>query len=194
MPLFGALVYRKIPQLSELLGIACAFAGMVLMTIQSDITAIGYGDLLVIAGAAALAFHILVLGRFAPGSSVAIVSLVQIATAAVLSASSFWWAEPVHIAWSRPVWVALGVTSLLATALAFSIQTWAEQHTTATRAVLIFALEPVFAWATSYLVAGETLSRRAVAGAMLILASILFVELKPQSIFQSKDRPATDRI
>ena len=46
---------------------------------------------------------------------------------------------------------------------------------------LIFALEPVFAWATSYIVAGETLSNRAVAGAILILAGIVLVELKPLS-------------
>jgi drug/metabolite transporter (DMT)-like permease len=37
----------------------------------------------------------------------------------------------------------------------------------------------VFAWATSYLLAGEVLSRRGMLGAGLILAGILLVELKP---------------
>jgi hypothetical protein len=40
-------------------------------------------------------------------------------------------------------------------------------------------LEPVFAWITSYLLTGESLSARAAAGAGLILAGILLVELKP---------------
>jgi drug/metabolite transporter (DMT)-like permease len=40
-------------------------------------------------------------------------------------------------------------------------------------------MEPVFAWATSYVVAGELLSRRGTVGAALILAGILMVELKP---------------
>jgi drug/metabolite transporter (DMT)-like permease len=44
---------------------------------------------------------------------------------------------------------------------------------------LIFALEPVFAWITSYLVYGELLAARAAGGAGLILAGILLVELKP---------------
>jgi len=48
-----------------------------------------------------------------------------------------------------------------------------------TRTALIFMLEPVFAWITSCLLAGETLSARAAAGAGLILAGILAVELKP---------------
>jgi drug/metabolite transporter (DMT)-like permease len=77
--------------------------------------------------------------------------------------------------------IALAVTGLLATALAFTVQAWAQKHTTATRTALIFALEPVFAWATSYIVAGETLSNRAVTGAILILAGIVLVELKPLS-------------
>jgi drug/metabolite transporter (DMT)-like permease len=77
------------------------------------------------------------------------------------------------------MWTAVGVTSLVATALAFSVQTWAQRFTTPMRTALIFALEPVFAWATSFAVAGEVLTRKAVAGAVLILAGILLVELKP---------------
>jgi drug/metabolite transporter (DMT)-like permease len=74
--------------------------------------------------------------------------------------------------------VALGVTGLLATALAFTVQTWAQQHTTPTRTAVIFALEPVVAWLTSYWLTGEILSQRAAFGAALILAGILLVELK----------------
>jgi drug/metabolite transporter (DMT)-like permease len=40
-------------------------------------------------------------------------------------------------------------------------------------------MEPVFAYATSYVVAGEVLSKRAAFGGFLILAGILMVELKP---------------
>jgi drug/metabolite transporter (DMT)-like permease len=43
---------------------------------------------------------------------------------------------------------------------------------------LIFSLEPVFAWITSYVVQGEKLGVRAGLGAVLILAGILLSELK----------------
>ena len=62
---------------------------------------------------------------------------------------------------------------------AFTVQTWAQRWTSPTRTALIFAMEPVFAWITSYLVAGEVLSRRATLGAALIIGGILMVELKP---------------
>jgi drug/metabolite transporter (DMT)-like permease len=63
--------------------------------------------------------------------------------------------------------------------LALTIQAWAQQHTTSTRTALIYMLEPVVAWITSFILAGEGLSARASAGAVLILGGILLVELKP---------------
>ena len=91
-----------------------------------------------------------------------------------------------RIQWSFPLIAALAVTSLLATALGFTIQTWAQRWTNPTRTALIFAMEPVFAWITSFLLLGEVLSRRAGVGAALILGGILMVELKP---FRSASLP-----
>ena len=106
-------------------------------------------------------------------------ALLQVGVCAILALSSFWWFEKTFVEWSAPVFAALAVTSILATAVAFWIQTWAQKHTTPTRAALVFSLEPVFAWVTSFLVADEILTARAMAGAACILGGILLVELKP---------------
>jgi drug/metabolite transporter (DMT)-like permease len=179
VPVIGALVQRKVPHPSEALGVATATAGLVLLTLPAESLRIEKGDLLTLACAVAFAAHILMVGHYAPRLGFEALTLVQIATAAVLSLASFWWVETPFIRWSAGVVTAVIVTGLLATALAFAIQAWAQQYTTPTRTALIFALEPVFAWATSFIVAGELLSRRATAGAALILAGILLVELKP---------------
>jgi drug/metabolite transporter (DMT)-like permease len=179
VPLIGGLVEQKLPQISELMGIAIACVGLVLLTGQTRLFDIGRGDLLVAGCAVAYACHIVILGRFAQSSNLGVLTVAQVAMGGLAGAASFWWAEPVRLAWSANVWIALAVTSLLATALAFLIQTWAQRWSSPTRTVLIFSLEPVFAWITSYLIAGEVLARRGVAGAALILAGILVVELKP---------------
>lgn len=179
VPIFGGLLHQKLPRISELVGIAIASVGMVLLTIQKDLLSIGRGDLLVVGCAAAYSCHILILGRFAPRSNLGLLTLAQIATGGLIGLATYWWVEPVRVIWSGSVWVALAVTSLLATALAFTVQTWAQRWSSPTRTVLIFSLEPVFAWLTSYVLAGEVLSRRAMAGAGLILVGILVVELKP---------------
>ncbi len=179
VPIFSAAVYRRAPQVAELGGVALATTGMCLLTIPSLRLEIGFGDLLVLGSAVAYAFHILVLGRFSAEMSYETLSVSQIATGALLGTISFWWLEKPHISFNASVIVALAVTSLLATAFAFAVQSWAQQFTTPTRTALIFALEPVFAWLTAYILTGEVLTPRGAAGAVLILAGVLLVELKP---------------
>lgn len=179
VPLISGVIYRKPSPLSELLGVATAFVGLALMTVRKDLLDIGFGDMLVAACALAYAFHIVVLGKFAASGNSGLLTVTQTGTGMLLGSGTFWWAEPVHIAWSGTVWIALAVTSILATALAFFVQTWAQRWISPTRTALISSMEPVFAWATSYVLAGEVLSRRGMLGAGLILAGILVVELKP---------------
>src|SRR5271165_588601 len=70
VPLLGALVYRKIPQTAELMGVVCAFLGMALLTVEGNWLSIGFGDLLVAACAVAYALQMLSLGHFAKGASI----------------------------------------------------------------------------------------------------------------------------
>jgi drug/metabolite transporter (DMT)-like permease len=177
VPILSAALYRAFPHPSEILGVGIATIGMALLTLRS--LHIELGDLLTLAGALSFAVHIVVIGHYSPLASFESLTLVQILTAAALALSSFWWAEAPRIIWSGQLLIALVLTGLLATALAFGIQVWAQRRTTATRTALIFALEPVFAWITSFLLTGERLSARGTAGALLILAGILLVELKP---------------
>ncbi|MBC7924753.1 MAG: DMT family transporter, partial [Bryobacteraceae bacterium] len=102
----------------------------------------------------------------------------QITACAAIGMTTFFWVEPVVLRWTPALVVALTVTAIFATALAFWIQTWAQARTTPTRAALIFSLEPVFAWLTSWLMQGEVLTSRSIAGAGCILAGILLVEIR----------------
>lgn len=179
VPLLGALVYRKSPHAMEAGGVVLATCGMALMTLPGNSLAMNRGDLLTVCCAACYAAHILVLGHFSVDTSVELLSTAQIAVSAILAWSLFHWVETPAIRWTPGVCAAIAITGLLATALAFTFQAWAQRHTTSTRTALIFTLEPVFAWITSYLLTGETLSPRATGGAGLILAGVLLVEMQP---------------
>jgi len=179
VPLLAALVYQNRPQVSEVVGILVATAGLGLMTLESALGSISRGDLLTFFCAIGFAAHIVVLGHFSERMSFELLSVTQVGTAAVLALSLFWWVETPHVQWRPAVTYAILITGLLATALAFTIQAWAQQYTTSTRTALIYTLEPVFAWLTSYCLVGEGLSGRAAAGAALILSGVLLVEMKP---------------
>jgi drug/metabolite transporter (DMT)-like permease len=90
--------------------------------------------------------------------------------------------EPVKFHPSLATVSAVIMMGVLATAVAFTIQTWAQKYTTATRTALIFALEPVCALATSYVFETDLPSVWPVTGAACILAGILVVELKPMQV------------
>jgi drug/metabolite transporter (DMT)-like permease len=82
------------------------------------------------------------------------------------------------VVWSPPVLWGIGITGFLSLALAFAIQAWAQQFTPATHTALIFTLEPVFAWLTSFIFLGERLGGRSGLGAACILAGLLISEEK----------------
>jgi drug/metabolite transporter (DMT)-like permease len=195
VPLLGSFVYKTRPRISEWSGILTATAGLALMTLpnaglpgatlpgamQAGTTAINRGDVLTLFCAIAFAAHIVTLGHFSRRMGFELLSVMQVGTAAVLSLALCGWTETPHAEWRPAVVSGILVTGLFATALAFTVQAWAQRYTTHTRTALIYMLEPVVAWATSYLLAGEGLSRRAAAGAALILGGVLLVELKPLS-------------
>ena len=194
VPLLGALVYKTRPQVSEVVGVLVATAGLGLMTLQGVIGSvgagyaaacargyamIGRGDLLTLAGALAFAAHIVALGHFSERMSFQFLSMMQVGSAAVLALALCGWAEQPYAEWRPTVVCVILITGFLATALAFTIQAWAQQFTTSTRTALIYMLEPVFAWMTSYVLAGENLTGRAAVGAVLILGGVMLVETKP---------------
>ncbi|MGB9459149.1 MAG: DMT family transporter [Bryobacteraceae bacterium] len=179
VPVLAAVVYKSRPQASEVAGLLVATAGMGLMTLHGSIGTISRGDLLTLLCAFGFAAHIVTQGHYADRVSFESLSVTQVATSAVWSWSLLWLMEKPHVEWRAPVVCAILVTGLLATALAFTIQAWAQRYTTSTRTALIYMLEPVVAWTTSYFLTGEGLSGRAAAGACLILGGVVLVEVKP---------------
>jgi drug/metabolite transporter (DMT)-like permease len=179
VPLVNSLVYRSRPQKSEVIGILIASFGMAMMTLPSGKFVMTTGDLLSILCAVTFALHIVVIGHFSPRVGFETLAVVQVAVAAVLGFLSAWvFGSSVRFHPTPALGVAVVATGLLATALAFTTLAWAQQYATPVRAALILALEPAFAWVTSYVVTGEVLSSRGKMGAGLILAGVLLVELK----------------
>jgi drug/metabolite transporter (DMT)-like permease len=178
VPLAGALVYRLVPKPFELLGVVVATVGMVLLTAPSSFAGIGRGDWLSFLCAVAFAGQVVAVSHAAGKGNFETLAFVQMLTASVLSFASFSLLETPHIHWTPGVISAVLLTGLLASALAFSVQAWAQQFTSVTRAAIIYSLEPVFAWITSWWLIGERLGLKESAGAALILLGILTVELK----------------
>ena len=182
VPVFLALIWRRHINRWTSLGVLAAFAGLYLLTVpsagSSSLSGINRGDLLTLGCAVTFAFQIIFMGRAMRSHPFEQIATLQACVAAVLMAVTVPLLEKPHAIWSARVVIAILVTGLLATAAAFTIQAWAQQFTPPTHTALIFVLEPVFAWASSYLLLGERLGTRAGLGALLIIAGVLLSELK----------------
>ncbi|HEY6969431.1 MAG TPA: DMT family transporter [Candidatus Angelobacter sp.] len=183
VPLLLIIVWKAHINHWRAAGIITAFVGLFFMTVPSgrqgiaDFANINGGDLLTIACAFAFAFQIILVGRATQRFPFEQIAVLQMATAALLTTIATPILEHPHLELSSTVVWAILITGILGTAVAFTVQAWAQQFTPATHAALIFTLEPVFAWLTSFIVLKERLGMRAGAGALLILAGILMSEL-----------------
>jgi drug/metabolite transporter (DMT)-like permease len=139
---------------------------------------INRGDLLTVGCAVMFALQIILMGRAVQKHRFEQMAAMQAMVCAVLMFATVPLVEHVYAAWTAQVIWAIVVTGLLGTGAAFAIQAWAQQFTPPTHTALIFLLEPVFAWITSYIVLRERLGWRAGLGAILILAGIVLSELK----------------
>jgi len=69
--------------------------------------------------------------------------------------------------------MAVIVTAVFATALAFLLQNALQKYSTPTRFAIVLTAEPVFAALAGYWCAGEIFSTKALIGASLILGSMI---------------------
>jgi len=182
VPFFSIRLTKVLPNRYVVGGALMAVAGLTLMTLGPDLV-LQKGDVLVFFCACAFALHIIFVGRYAQEHNTIHLALLQILAVGLLSAFLavlFPW-EALPAVWTGQVWLALGVTAILATALAFLVQNSVQRFTSPSRTAIIFAMEPVFAALTAYTYGGEELTAKALLGAALVLAGIILAELKGNS-------------
>jgi drug/metabolite transporter (DMT)-like permease len=203
VPLFSLIPGLRAPQAqpprwNAFLGAAMAFIGIVLLTapavphaqgpaslpgqaarLMPDLASINLGDLLTLGCAIGFAFHCIALSHYSPRIAFQPLALLQVGFCALFMALSLPLIEHPHITWTPRLAAALAIAAVLATAAAFSIQSWAQSVLPPTHMALLLTMEPVFAWITSFLVMGERLALRPACGALMILAGIALTELMP---------------
>jgi drug/metabolite transporter (DMT)-like permease len=193
VPVFLAIFWRRKVGLWSGVGVAMAFIGLYLLTVPAggvqggglgrslNLASINHGDLLTLGAAVVYAFHIIFMGHATRAHRWQQIAVVQTAVCAGLMVLSAYVGPAQRVVWSGPVIWGILITGFLSLALAFSIQAWAQQFTPATHTALIFSLEPVFAWLTSFLFLGERMETRGAIGALLILGGVVISEEKGET-------------
>jgi drug/metabolite transporter (DMT)-like permease len=181
-------------------GAAAALVGLYFLTVPVEgIRYLNRGDVLTFVAAGFYAVHIILVGEYSQEHSVSALSLIQVAGCALMAWPLTAFAHAAHYQnarfdWSGELAFSILICAVFATAVAFTMQLWAQRFTSPGHAAILFALEPVFAVVTSYLLLHERLSARALKGACLVVAGIVVAELlaepaaaeAPEPIFEGR--------
>jgi drug/metabolite transporter (DMT)-like permease len=177
-PLFVAASYRRLPPTSSLAGVAMATVGLFLLAAPGRLV-LSYGDTLVLVCAAAFAAHIMALDRWGeamPTKRFASLQLTVVTLGAGAIALGAERGEPMMF--DASVWGAIALTGIVASALAFFVQSRAQRELPPVRTAIILTSEPVFAGLFGYL-DGDRLGASGSIGAGLIFLGIVLAELIP---------------
>lgn len=185
VPILQWIILRRRPRIASWVGVALAFAGLMLIAAPQEGVALGTGEVLTLISTLAIALEIIFISLWSGQVNVARVTLVQLAVTALLAFACM---VPSGEAVPPLSWtVILSACGLgLVTALIQFVMNWAQRSVSPTRATLIYAGEPVWAGIIGR-IAGDRLPPLALAGGLLIVAAMIVSEMR----FGKHDRAST---
>lgn len=177
VPIFSALLIKRMPKKAAVLGVVFAFLGMGLLTLNGGDFSLNIGDVLTFLCAAVFALYIILVGKYTTEVDSIAFAAIQIGVVSLLSWITSFALETPSLPTTMVSWINIGFLAVFCTSIAFIVQSVAQQYTSPTHTALIYSGEPVFAAIFAFIVAGELLGARGIAGAGLILLGMLVAEL-----------------
>lgn len=188
VPVMVGVVDQRWPGRRLVVGVVLAVGGLWLLS-GSGGDAFDRGEVLTVGCAVAFAAHLVVVGRTTGRLDPVRFTFVQVLTVGVVCAVPGLWLGGYDL--GAGAWVAALFTGLLATSIAFLCMVAGQRTVPSSRAALILLVEPVSA-AILGVATGEELGGRGLAGAALILAAILTVEVLPLLRGEVAEDPAVE--
>jgi drug/metabolite transporter (DMT)-like permease len=179
-PVLAIVLLRQMPSRWAIVGIVMATVGLGMLSLRIDEgIKLNPGDALVFLCAIAFGAQIAMLGHAAHRYDPMRLALVQIVVAGVINGAGSMLLENPPAAIGPEIWVGIAFLGIMATAVGFGVQAFAQGYTTVVHAALIITLEPVFAAIFGFWLQGDRLGAVALAGAALIVGGMLVAELAP---------------
>jgi drug/metabolite transporter (DMT)-like permease len=176
-PVIGRVLYSTPMPRMTIFAATLGLAGTAMLTLSPG-QGIGTGDILEVLTAVAFAVQIVWLGRYGSGWSSTQIAFGQMAPVALVFLLLAGLTEGTGVHWpSAWVWGAIILTAVLASALAFWVQTFVQQRMAPARTAIILLGEPAFAAGFAVWLGGERLSLVQWFGAGVILCSLLMHEI-----------------
>ena len=187
VPILGLFLGKKVRPLVWFC-VVLSVAGLYLLCMAGP-AAIGSGDLLVLLCALVFSLHILAIDHFSRRVDSLKLSCLQFLICGALCAGPMLALEHPAPGAILAAWKPILYAGILSSGVGYTLQVVAQRRTDPTVASLILCMESVFSALFGFLLLGQGLSLRELAGCGLMLAAILLAQLPGRA---KASIPATD--
>ena len=175
VPLIGLVLGKRVTRLF-FAAVGVAVIGMFLLTMQGA-AQISRGDMLVLLSAVSFAVHIIVIDHYSPGANGVMLAMMQFFVCGSLSlAAALCIGERIDAESLQGAMGAILYSGLLSCAVAYTLQIIAQRDVDPVVASLLMSLESVFAALCGWLVMGERLAPKEIAGCVLVFAAVIMAQ------------------
>ena len=181
VPIFGIFLKKK-AGVRIWISVAISVAGLYLLCI-TDKLVLAKGDILVLLCAVVFTIHILVIDYFSPKADSVRIACTQFFITGVLSAIPMFLFETPRLSDIFAAAVPVLYAGVLSSGVAYTLQIVAQKDADPTVASLILSLESVFSVLGGWVILGQKLSSREIAGCILMFSAIILAQLpgKPEN-------------
>lgn len=180
VPIVSALFLRKKIALPVALSVILGLAGLFLLCMSEQFS-IGKGDFYVLLCSFAFTAHILVIDHFSAKADGVLLSCIQFLTCGIISLPFIFFME-------KPQWnqifsakIPILYAGILSCGVAYTLQIVGQKNTNPTIASLILSLESVVSVLAGWILLKQTLSKREIAGCIVMFAAIIIAQLPSRS-------------
>lgn len=182
VPIMGIFL-KKRAGIKIWISVAIAVSGLYLLCMTEKFT-IGKGDFFVLLCAVVFSIHILLIDYFSPKVDGVRMSCIQFFVAAILSAVPMFFIERPDMSAIFAAAVPLLYAGVLSSGMAYTLQIVAQKDADPAVASLILSLESVFSVLAGWLILGQVLNTREMAGCVLMFAAIILAQLPQKKVYQ----------
>ncbi len=175
VPVLGIFLGKKISG-KVWIGPAVAAFGMYLLC-MSERLALGKGDTLVFLCAIIFSIHILVIDYFSPKADGVELSCIQFLTAGMISSIFAFIFEKPELSQFVDGIIPLAYAGIMSSGVAYTLQVVGQKDMDPTVASLILSLESVVSMLAGWVILGQSLNGRELAGCGLVFGAVILVQL-----------------
>lgn len=180
VPIITCIISRKLPDKLTVWTTLIALVGVALLTLKDGHLGFTSGEITIVFGTLWYSFYIILTDNFVKTDDAGVLAIMQMLFIAIFSFIGAFAFEDIRLPQGGNEWMSVLALAIICSGVGFTLQPLGQKYTSPERVSILSLLNPVTAAVLGVVFLSESMSLTMVAGAVLILISILAPTLVKQ--------------